>query len=265
MKTFDCSEDALVEQPAIALFGKLGYSTANCFNEQVGTTNSTLGRETTADVVLVPKLRAALQKLNPDIANDAIQLAIEELTKDRSAMSLAQANREIYKLLKDGVRVSFQDEDGSEAHETVTVIDWNEPTNNDFFLASQFWVTGSIYKRRADLVGFVNGLPLVFIELKKSHGRLEHAFKNNLRDYKSTIPQLFWYNAFIILSNGSQAEDRQHDGGLGTLFRLEADQQRRRKGRHLAGNHDSGNVREDPVARSGRELHRFRRDQGRAD
>ena len=119
MTNIDFSENALVEQPAIALFGTLGYSTANCFNEQVGTTNSTLGRETTADVVLVPKLRAALQKLNPGIAYDAIQLAIEELTKDRSAMSLAQANREIYKLLKDGVRVSFQDDDGSEAHETV--------------------------------------------------------------------------------------------------------------------------------------------------
>jgi type I restriction enzyme R subunit len=206
MNNIDFSENALVEQPAITLFGTLGYSTANCFNEQVGTTNSTLGRETTADVVLVPKLRAALQKLNTGIANDAIQLAIEELTKDRSAMSLAQANREIYKLLKDGVRVSFQDEDGSEAHETLRVIEWKEPKNNDFFLASQFWITGSIYKRRADLIGFVNGLPLIFIELKKSHGRLEHAYKHNLRDYKSTIPQLFWYNAVIILSNGSQAK-----------------------------------------------------------
>ena len=206
MNNVDFSENALVEQPAITLFGKLGYSTVNCFNEQVGTTNSTLGRETTADVVLVPKLRAALQKLNPGIANDAVQLAIEELTRDRSAMSLAQANREIYKLLKDGVRVSFQADDGGEAHETLTVIDWNEPKNNEFFLASQFWVTGSIYKRRADLIGFVNGLPLIFIELKKSHGRLEHAYKHNLKDYKNTIPQLFWYNAFIILSNGSQAK-----------------------------------------------------------
>ena len=206
MTNIDFSENALVEQPAIALFGDLGYSTANCFYEKVGTTNSTLGRETTADVVLVPKLRAALKKLNPDIACDAIRLAIEELTKDRSAMSLAQANREIYKLLKDGVRVSFQDDDGNEANETLRVIDWNEPKNNDFFLASQFWVTGEHLQAAGDLVGFVNGLPLIFIELKKSHRRLEHAYKNNLKDYKSTIPQLFWYNAIIILSNGSQAK-----------------------------------------------------------
>src|SRR5689334_14944793 len=107
----DFSENTLVEQPAIALFGKLGYGTANCFYEKVGTTNSTLGRETTADVVLVPKLEAALNKLNPDVSDDAIQLAIEELTKDRSAMSLAHANQEIYTLLKDGVKITFQDDD----------------------------------------------------------------------------------------------------------------------------------------------------------
>jgi type I restriction enzyme, R subunit len=206
MTNTDFSENTLVEKPAIALFGELGYVTANCFQEKVGTANSTLGRETTADVVLVPKLMAALKKLNPDVAGDAIRLAVDELTKDRSAMSMAQANREVYKLLKEGVRVSFQDDDGGEANETLRVIDWNEPKNNDFFLASQFWVTGSIYKRRGDLIGFVNGLPLIFIELKKSHSKVEHAFKNNLRDYKSTIPQLFWYTAVIILSNGSQAK-----------------------------------------------------------
>lgn len=206
MTSIDFSENALVEQPAIALFEELGYVTANCFYEKFGGATSTLGRETSNDVILWPRLRVALQKLNPNIASDAIQLAMDELAKDRSAMSLAHANREIYKLLKDGVRVSFQDDEGEEVDETVQVIDWNTPDNNDFFLASQFWITGNIYKRRADLVGFVNGLPLLFIELKKSHGKLEHAYKHNLKDYKSTIPHLFWYNALIILSNGSQAK-----------------------------------------------------------
>jgi len=206
MTSTDFSENTLVEQPAIALLGELGFETANCFKEKFGATDSTFGRETTAEVVLVHKLKAALKKLNPDIADDGIQLAVEELTKDRSAMSMAQSNREIYKLLKDGVRVSFQDDDGGEANETLQVIDWNEPENNDFFLGSQFWVTGSFYKRRCDLIGFVNGLPLIFIELKKSHSKVEHAYRNNLKDYKNTIPQLFWYNAVIILSNGSQAK-----------------------------------------------------------
>jgi type I restriction enzyme R subunit len=206
MTNTDYSENALVEQPAIALFEELDYQAADCFYEKIGPENSTLGRETTAEVVLVPKLRAALKKLNPDVVTDALQLAIEELTRDRSAMSLAHANREVYKLLKDGVRVNFQDDEGNEANETVRVIDWNEPENNDFFLASQFWVSGNIYKRRGDLIGFVNGLPLLFIELKKTHSKVEHAYKNNLKDYKQTIPQLFWYNALIILSNGSEAK-----------------------------------------------------------
>lgn len=206
MTSTDYSENALVELPAIALFENLGYATANCFYEKVGGANATYGRDTTSDVILWPRLKAALEKLNPGVGSDAIGLAMDELGKDRSAMSLAHANRDVYRLLKDGVKVSFQNDDGEEADESIRVIDWNNPENNDFFLASQFWVSGEIYKRRADLVGFVNGLPLLFVELKKSHGKLEHAFKHNLKDYKNTIPQLFWYNALILLSNGSQAK-----------------------------------------------------------
>ncbi len=72
-------------------------------------------------------------------------------------------------------------------------------------MVSQFWVQGELYRRRADLVGFINGLPLLFVELKASHRRLEHAYNDNLRDYKTAIPRLFWYNAFIVLSNGSES------------------------------------------------------------
>lgn len=201
----DYSEDSLVEQPAIELFRELGWQTAICFYEKFGS-NGTLGRETSSEVVLLPRLRAALVYLNPDLPSEAIELAIEELTRDRSIMSPANANREVYRLLKNGVKVSFRGRENEETVENVRVIDWNEPKNNDFFLASQFWVTGEMYKRRADLVGFVNGLPLIFIELKASHKRMEHAYRDNLRDYKNAIPQIFWYNGFIILSNGSQSK-----------------------------------------------------------
>jgi len=201
------SENALIEQPAIALFEGLGWEFANCFREfeQVG--GSPLGRETKAEVVLVSRLRPALERLNPDYPAEAFEQAIEELTRDRSVMSLAQANREIYRLIKGGVKVKIRDPDGAgETVETVRVIDWSQPENNDFFLASQFWVTGEMYTRRADLVGFVNGLPLLFIELKAAHQQLETAYRKNLTDYKDTIPQLFWYNALIILSNGSRSK-----------------------------------------------------------
>ncbi|MEI6293380.1 MAG: type I restriction endonuclease subunit R [Methanomicrobiales archaeon] len=201
----DYSEDTLIEQPTIDLFSDLHWKTANCFDESFRPGGGSQGRETSTEVVLVPRLRVALEQLNPGVPVDAISLAIDELVKDRSTMSLVNANREVFGLIRDGVKVSFRNKTGEMVVETLRVIDWNTPTNNDFFLASQFWITGDLYKRRADLVGFVNGLPLVFIELKASHRDLKQGFEGNLRDYKNNIPQLFWYNAFIILSNGSKS------------------------------------------------------------
>jgi type I restriction enzyme R subunit len=203
------TETALVEQPAIALLDELGWETVNALHE-FDHGESILGRETKAEVILTARLRPALQKLNPDIPSEAIDQAIdqaiEELTRDRSRMSLAAANREIYHLLKNGVRVHVPDPEGhGETVEAVRVMDWDHPAGNDFLLCSQFWVSGEMHTRRADLVGFVNGLPLLFIELKAVHRRLETAFTGNLRDYKDTIPQLFWPNALIIVSNGSQS------------------------------------------------------------
>jgi len=198
------SEDALIEQPAIALFGQMDWQTASVYHETFGP-SGTLGRETDQEVVLTAKLRPILKKLNPDLPPEALTAAIEELTRDRSIMSPVKANQEIYKLLKEGVKAKFQAEDGSEVEEIVQIIDWQNPSNNDFLLASQFWVSGDMYRRRCDLVGFINGIPMLFLELKASHKAIKSAFDNNLRDYKNSIPQLFWYNALIILSNGSQS------------------------------------------------------------
>lgn len=202
----DYSEDTLVEQPAIALFAELGWQTADCFSETFGT-GGMLGRETAGEVVLTSRLRPALERLNRGLPAFAFDLAIEELTRDRSAMSLARANSEVYRLIKDGVKVRIPDLNGEgETVETVRVIDWNEPDNDDFFLASQFWVTGEMHKRRADLVGFVNGIPFLFIELKAPHKRLETAYTDNLTDYKDTIPHILWYNQLVIISNGSESK-----------------------------------------------------------
>lgn len=200
----DYTEDSLIEQPAINLLAQLGWKPKDCYYESFGV-HGTLGRETSSEVVLSSKLLPALRSLNPSAIPEALQFAHEELIRDRSAFSLTEANRQVMELLKNGVPVTFKDSEGIENFERIKVIDWQDPRNNDFFLASQFWVSGEIYKRRADLVGFVNGIPLLFIELKAAHVALKNAFDNNLRDYKNSIPQLFWYNAFIILSNGSES------------------------------------------------------------
>jgi len=206
---FNYSENDLIEQPAIEIFKSLGYSHLNCFDETFGN-NSTLGRETSSDVVLISKLKPALLKLNRDLPAEAINKAIDIITADRSILNPAVANKEIYKLIKEGVKVSFRNKSAKggdeEVEEVVKVIDFEHPEENDFFLASQFWVTGDLYKRRPDLVVFVNGIPLGLIELKGTHRKLENAFNDNLKDYKDTIPQILWYNAFIILSNGSESK-----------------------------------------------------------
>ncbi len=200
------TEDALVQQPAIDLLEELGWRTADAvgeFGRPDGDGRSALGRETEAEVVLTARLRPALLRLNPEASVEAVDAAVEELTRDRSLMSPAAANREVYGLLKDGVRVAVPAvEDAGETTEHVRVIDWSEPANNDFLLCSEFRVAGEMYRCRADLVGFVNGLPLLFVELKAMHRRLELAYDGNLSHYKEEIPQLFWFNAVILLSNG---------------------------------------------------------------
>jgi type I restriction enzyme R subunit len=201
----DYSEDALVEQPVIRLFQNLNWETANCFDETFLPSGGSQGRETPEEVVLVRRLKSALKKLNPDLSPEVIDLAIAEIVRDRSTMSPVNANRETYQMLKEGVRVQYRNPQGETITENVRIIDWNNPENNEYFLASQFWISGDLYKRRADLVGFVNGIPLVFIELKASHKDLKKAYKDNFRDYKTSIPQLFWYNGIVILSNGSRS------------------------------------------------------------
>ena len=133
--------EAALELSTIALFEKLGYTTANCYSEWISGT-SNLGRETKSEVVLISKLQPALEKLNPHLPKPAINLAIEQLIRDRNALTLASANQEIYNLLKDRVKVTYRNDDGEEITENVTVIDWKNPTNNDFFLASQFSIVG---------------------------------------------------------------------------------------------------------------------------
>ena len=237
------TEDQLVEQPAIGLFAELGWQvagpppTAGVAGEPRDA--GLLGRETKGEVVLVPRLRAALEKLNPTLPPEAIVAAIDELTRDRSAMGLPAANREIYRLLKDGIAVSVADPEappsspallptgggraavpstsgrgskgegsrrsGGQQTVRVRVIDWENPAANDFLLVSQFSVTGALYTCRPDLVGFVNGLPLVVIELKKPGVPARAAFDENLTHYKAEIPQLFWFNALLIASNGTDS------------------------------------------------------------
>ena len=199
------TEDQLVEQPAIGLFADMAWKTVSALDETFGEAG-TLGRETKGEVVLLDRLRTALETLNPSLPPEAITSSIDELTRDRSAMSLEAANREVYGLLKEGIAVSVPDhEHGGQKTERLRVIDWEHPDENDFLLVSQLTVVGALYTCRPDLVGFVNGLPWVVIELKAPGTPARTAFDDNLTHYKQQIPSLFWYNALLIASNGTDS------------------------------------------------------------
>ncbi len=205
MTTHAFTEDQLVEQPAIRLFATLGWQTLSAMEETFGE-GGLLGRETRGEVVLLSRLRAALMRLNPALPVSAIDAAVDKLTRDRLAMSLEAANREVYALLKEGVAVSVPDSvHGGQQTKRARVVDWETPENNDWLLVSQFSVTGDLYTCRPDLVGFVNGLPWVVIELKKPGVPARAAFDENLTHYKEQIPRLFWYNTFLIASNGTES------------------------------------------------------------
>jgi type I restriction enzyme, R subunit len=199
------TEDAAVEKPAIELFEELKWDHINAYHEKLGA-DGTLGRETRNEVFLTKRLRDAIERLNPDAPALAVDQAIEEITRDRSALHYARANREVHELLRDRVPVSIRKPDGSKETERLAVIDWDNPRNNDFLLVSQLWVKSDLYERRTDLLGFVNGIPLLFIELKAAHRNLKRAYDDNLTDYRDTIPNVFVPNGFIVLSNGAETK-----------------------------------------------------------
>ncbi len=196
------NEDNLVEKTVISLIEELWQDPDCHINAFADDGDKKLGRDNRGEVLLVPTLRKSLKKLNPGIPEDSIGEAISELTRDRSKMSLVRANQEIYKLLKDGLNVDIRKEDGSIETKTIYFIDFENPNNNHFQIVSQMWIAGEIYTKRPDVILFVNGIPIVLLELKASHKNLSDGIKNNINPYIETIPKLFWYNMGIILSNG---------------------------------------------------------------
>jgi len=168
--------------------------------------NDNSGRTNKRDVILFDRLRTAAISLNKHIPHSAIDEALERFSDRRTAMSQVAANREIYDLIRDGVPVEFEDEKGERQKERVRLIDFNNPKDNRFLAVSQLWVKGDVRFRRPDVLLYVNGIPLVFIELKNSNIKLKNAYDENITNYRAEIPQLFLTNAFCVLSNGIETK-----------------------------------------------------------
>ena len=205
------SEDRLVQQTfAEYLHDTLGWDSVYAWNQETFGPHGTLGRDSERNVVLVRDLQAALARLNPELPESAHGQAVEKLIRVDFSRSLVQHNREYYGYIRTGVPVEWRDAKGETHHARAQVINFRTAANNRFLAVRELKIQGvrvPHYNRRADLVCFVNGLPLVFIELKAVYKNIRAGFDDNLTDYlhEHSIAHAFHHNAFLVVSNGDRA------------------------------------------------------------
>jgi type I restriction enzyme R subunit len=205
------SEDRLVQATfADHLRDVLGWESVYAHHEETFGPAGTLGRGSEREVVLVRDLRAAVDRLNPELPEAVRGQAVEKLTRVDFTRSLVQHNREFHDFIRNGVPVEWRDAAGETRHARARVIDFRHPPHNRFLAVRELKIQGlrvPHYNRRADLVCFVNGLPLVFIELKAVYLNMRAGFDHNLTDYLSEtgINHAFHHNAFLVVSNGDRA------------------------------------------------------------
>lgn len=213
--SYDYSENILVQESAGNLLrDELGWDVQYAYNTEVLGKNGTFGRESYKDILLYRYFKEALKKYNPWINENQIIEAKEILEKRLSTASLLQVNEEKYFLIRDGIPVTVKKPNGQSETKRAAVIDFQNPNNNYFLAIKELKIHGDLYRRRTDIVGFVNGIPLLFVELKKNTVDVQNAYDDNYTDYQDTIPHLFYYNAFLMLSNGTEAKV----GTLGSKF-----------------------------------------------
>lgn len=205
--SYDYSENILVQESAGNLLrDELGWDVKFAYNTEVLGESGSFGRSSYKEILLVRYFRDALKKLNPWITDTQVLEAQELIEKRLSTSSLLQINEEKYFLIRDGIPVTVKRPDGRTETKKAAVIDFQNPDNNYFLAVKELKIHGDLYRRRTDIVGFVNGLPLLFVELKKTTVDVQNAYDDNYTDYLDTIPHLFYYNAFLMLSNGLEAK-----------------------------------------------------------
>lgn len=159
------------------------------------------GRSSKKECVLPCVLKDSLLKLNPHIPKEIINDVYKTLVRDFSGTDIVATNYDLYNKIRNQIKVKVR-RNGKDDFDFVKLIDFDTPANNNFTAVSQMWVQGKLYWRRPDVLIFINGLPLVFIELKNSVIKVEEAYNKNLKDYIKDVPNLFAFNQICVLSNG---------------------------------------------------------------
>lgn len=213
--SYDYSENILVQESAGNLLrDELGWDVKFAYNSEILGENGTFGRKSYKEILLTRFLVEALKKFNPWINEAQIIEALRNLESRLSTASLLQVNEEKYYLIRDGIPVTIKKPNGETQIKKAVVIDFLKPENNYFLAIKELKIHGELHRRRTDIVGFVNGIPLLFVELKNSSVDVRNAYEDNYTDYQDTVPNLFYYNAFLMLSNGMEAKV----GTLGSKF-----------------------------------------------
>ena len=190
-------DERAIEKWAIELLVQEGYCE--------GSNNDALKRDRLNEVLLTEKLRAVIRRLNPQVPISAIEGVLHQV-QSVCATGLLSGNQGFHRMLTGGIQITYY-KDGNEQNDIIWLIDFENPENNEFYVVNQFTVTENQHTKRPDIVLFVNGLPLVVIELKtpvNENVNIESAF-NQLENYKATIPSLFTYNCVLVISDGMEA------------------------------------------------------------
>ena len=195
----------MIEQAILKKLGEesFGYDIVICDSspDKRENLNDGTGRSNKKECVLPYVLADSLSRINPDVPSDKIESVIKDLTADFSDSDLVSKNYELYSKIRNYIKVPVV-KNGKEDFAFIKLIDFDNPKNNTFTAVSQMWIKGRYNWRRPDIIVFVNGLPLVFIELKNGIVKVEEAYQKNLKSYIKDIPNLFAFNQICVLSNG---------------------------------------------------------------
>jgi len=200
------NEDTLTEQPVVEWLKELGFDYE--FGPDISPGGTFPERDSFRDVILVKRLHRVVKKLNPDLNDTAIEDAISKIVKFEYP-NLDIANKEVYKMLVEGVKVETKDREGKKKGEIVKIFDFKNPANNEFLVVNQFAIQGPEEVKRPDLVIFVNGIPLAIFELKSptnEDGTVKTAYKQLVKDYKENIPEIYKYNQILVVSDLMEAK-----------------------------------------------------------
>ncbi len=166
---------------------------------------STTGRANPSECILPDVLFAALKRLNPKMDEDVLKIILQDLRKDFTGTDMIDTNYSLYQKIRNGIQVKVR-RNGKDDFDIVRLFDFDHPKMNDFHCVNQMWIKGNYRYRRPDVLLFVNGLPVVFIELKNSTVKIEEAYNKNLTSYRQDIPNIFAFNQICVLSNGLQTK-----------------------------------------------------------